>query len=49
MLIRGDNGYAVMSEVGQGVLLLVLTSKDAKLGLIFLDTNRAAQEIRKIL
>ena len=49
VLIRGDNGYAVMSEVGQGVLLLVLTSKDAKLGLIFLDTGRAAQEIRKIL
>jgi uncharacterized protein len=49
VLIRGDNGYAVMVRAAEGTMLLVLTSKDAKLGLIFLDMSRAVQEISKVL
>ncbi len=49
VLIRGDNGYAVMVRAAQGTMLLVLTSKDAKLGLIFLDMSRAVSEIKKVL
>ena len=49
VLVRGREGYAVMVAAGSGTLLLVLASKSAKLGLIFLDMRRAAADIRKIL
>ncbi len=49
VLIQGDNGYVVMLSVGNGTLLLVITTHDAKLGLIFLDMDSAAAEIRKII
>ncbi len=49
ILVRGEEGYAVMLTTGQGALLLVLTNKDAKLGLIFLDMRRAAADIKRVL
>lgn len=49
LLVGGDRGYAVMLATGSGTLLLALTSKQAKLGLLFLDMRRAADEIRKVL
>lgn len=49
VLVRGDNGYAVMLAAGSGTLLLALASKQAKLGLIFLDMRRAVEDIRKVL
>ncbi|MBN9160402.1 MAG: hypothetical protein BGO98_12955 [Myxococcales bacterium 68-20] len=49
VLVRGENGYAVMLSSGSGTLLLALASKQAKLGLLFLDMRRAADDIRKVL
>ena len=49
VLIRGDHGYAVMSTAASGTLLLVLTTENAKLGLVFLDMNRAVREIAKVI
>ncbi|RLB54573.1 MAG: hypothetical protein DRJ42_08710 [Deltaproteobacteria bacterium] len=49
VLIRGERGYAVMVRAAEGTMLLVLTSEDAKLGLIFLDLSRAVTAIKKIL
>ena len=49
VLVRGDNGYAVMLSAGAGTLLLALAGKQAKLGLLFLDMRRAADDIRKVL
>jgi predicted regulator of Ras-like GTPase activity (Roadblock/LC7/MglB family) len=49
VLIRGDEGYVVMTRAGTGTLLLALTGREAKLGLVFYDMDRAAGEIRKIL
>ncbi|MCE9572452.1 MAG: roadblock/LC7 domain-containing protein [Deltaproteobacteria bacterium] len=49
VLIRGAHGYAVMVAAAPGTLLLVLTTRDAKLGLIFLDVGRAVEQIKKIL
>ncbi len=48
-LIRGSDGYAVMLTSGKGSMLLAITTKQAKLGLIFLDMSRAAKEIERIL
>jgi predicted regulator of Ras-like GTPase activity (Roadblock/LC7/MglB family) len=49
VLIRGDEGYVVMTRAGTGTLLLALTTREAKLGLVFYDMDHAAGEIRKIL
>ncbi len=49
VLVRGANGYALMVQASNGTLLLVMASKAAKLGLIFLDTSRAAAQIAKVL
>ena len=49
VLIRGDDGYAVMVRATEGTMLLILTSAEAKLGLIFLDMSRAVTEIGKVL
>jgi len=49
IIIRGDDGYAVMVRAAAGTLLLVLTTKEAMLGLIFLDASRAAKELENII
>lgn len=49
VLIRGQNGYVVMVRAASGTVLLVLTSAEAKLGLIFLDMGRAVKEISKVI
>lgn len=49
VLVRGKTGYAVMVASGSGTLLLCLASKDAKLGLLFLDMRRAVADIKNVL
>lgn len=49
VLVRGNQGYAVMMAAASGTLLLCLASKQAKLGLVFLDMRRAIDDIRKFL
>ena len=49
VLIRGEKGYVAMMDSGSGTLLLVLTTQDAKLGLIFLEMKRAIAEFKKLI
>ena len=49
VLVRGSDGYAVMMSSSAGTLLLALASKQAKLGLLFLDVRRAIEDVRKVL
>ena len=49
VLIRGENGYVVMVSAAEGTMLLCSTTSSAKLGLLFLDMNRAVEEICNIL
>ncbi len=49
VMIRGGTGYALMVTAAPGTLLLVLTTPNAKLGLIFLDVSRAVETIKKVL
>jgi len=49
VLIKGDNGYILMTHAGHDAVLTVLAKKNARLGLIFLDVRRAADSIVKIL
>ncbi len=49
VLIRGATGYAVMMSAASGTMLLVLATRSAKLGLLFLDMDRATREIARVL
>ncbi len=49
MLIHGKEGYVIMRDAGPEAVLTVLTKKEAKLGLVFLDVSRAAKELEKLL
>ncbi len=49
VLIKGNDGYVVLTQAGSEAVLAVMTKSSAKLGLIFLDVRRAAEKIIKIL
>lgn len=47
--VRGKQGYVILNAVGTESLLIVLTTPDAKLGLVFLDIRRRVGELAKIV
>lgn len=49
VIVRGDQGYAVMLSAGRGVLLLVLATEATPLGLIFFDMREAVKGVKTIL
>jgi predicted regulator of Ras-like GTPase activity (Roadblock/LC7/MglB family) len=49
IFVKGSDGYVVIMAAGAHAVLLGLARKDAKLGLVFLDASRAAEEIRAII
>ncbi|HRZ19229.1 MAG TPA: roadblock/LC7 domain-containing protein [Methanofastidiosum sp.] len=49
VFVKGINGYVLMMGAGQEAVLTALARKDAKLGLVFLDMKRTADEISKII
>jgi len=49
VMIKGKNGYILMVGAGEDAVLLVITNASAKLGLVFLDSKRAAKNIAEML
>jgi uncharacterized protein len=49
LFVKGEKGYVIISYAGPHASLLAMARKEAKLGLIFLDMSRAAEEIKDIL
>ena len=47
--IRGEEGFVIVRAVGEEAVLAVLARQQAKLGLLFLDMRRAAEEFSTIL
>jgi predicted regulator of Ras-like GTPase activity (Roadblock/LC7/MglB family) len=47
--VRGRLGYVLLNAIGPDALLIVLTTPDAKLGLVFLDVKRRVGELVKII
>jgi hypothetical protein len=47
--IRGNNGFVILSAVGQEAVLTVLAREQAKLGLIFLEMRRAAEDLARVV
>lgn len=49
VLIRGTEGIIVLRAIGDDAVLTVLARAQAKLGLVFLDMERAAEDLERLL
>ncbi len=47
--IRGTEGIIVLMAIGEEAVLTVLARNSAKLGLIFLDMNRATADLERLI
>ena len=47
--IRGDQGYVILTSVGEEAVLTALAREGAKLGLIFLEMRRAAEDLTRVV
>src|SRR5260221_14586782 len=47
--VRGSSGYVILMSVGADAVLTALVRENAKLGLIFLDMRRAADDLEKLV
>lgn len=43
--VKGENGYVILTSVGEEAVLTVMARREAKLGLIFLDIGRTVQDL----
>ena len=47
--IRGESGFVLLTAVGDEAVLTALARDEAKLGLIFLEMRRAAEDLAKLV
>jgi len=47
--VKGDQGYVILMSVGEEAVLTVLAHQEAKLGLVFLDMRRTADDLTALL
>jgi len=47
--VKGTSGYLLVLSAGQNAVLTVSTTKDVRLGLIFLDCRRTCDKIAKLI
>jgi predicted regulator of Ras-like GTPase activity (Roadblock/LC7/MglB family) len=47
--IRGNNGFVILTSVGEEAVLTALAREQAKLGLIFLEMRRAAEDLTRLV
>lgn len=49
LYIRGEDGLVLLTAIGQEAVLTALTREEAKLGLIFLEMRRAAEDLERLV
>ena len=49
LYVRGNEGYLLVLQAGPNAVLTVSTTKDVRLGLIFLDCKRTCEKIAKLI
>jgi predicted regulator of Ras-like GTPase activity (Roadblock/LC7/MglB family) len=49
VFIRGDHGYVILTSIGEEAVLTALAREGAKLGLIFLEMRRAAEDLERVV
>jgi predicted regulator of Ras-like GTPase activity (Roadblock/LC7/MglB family) len=47
--IRGGNGFVILTAVGEEAVLTALAREQAKLGLVFLEMRRAAEDLTRLV
>ena len=47
--IRGKSGYVLVTAVGEEAVLTALARENAKLGLVFLEMRRAAEQLARVV
>lgn len=47
--IRGEEGFVLLTSIGKEAVLTALTRQEAKLGLIFLEMRRAAEDLTALV
>ena len=47
--VKGENGYVILTSVGEEAVLTVMARREAKLGLIFLDIGRTVQDLEALV
>jgi len=47
--VKGAKGYVILMSVGEEAVLTTLVREKAKLGLIFLDMRRSADDLEKLV
>ncbi|MFO7584223.1 MAG: roadblock/LC7 domain-containing protein [Anaerolineales bacterium] len=47
--IKGDNGFIVLIAVGDEAVLTALARQEGKLGLVFLEMRRAAEDLTRLV
>ncbi len=49
VFIRGKHGYVLLTSIGEEAVLTALAREEAKLGLIFLEMRRAAEDLERVV
>ncbi len=49
LFIHGDHGFVILSSIGEEAVLTVLAREGAKLGLVFLEMRRAAEDLERVV
>ena len=47
--IRGEQGFVLVTAIGDLAVLTALTREEAKLGMIFLEMRRAAEDLEELV
>ena len=47
--VKSEKGYVILNSVGEDAVLVLLVTKEAKLGLIFLELRRMIPELLKVI
>ncbi|MBI5653459.1 MAG: roadblock/LC7 domain-containing protein [Chloroflexi bacterium] len=49
VFVEGEEGYTIIMSAGPESVLSAVARKDAKLGLVFLQMERAAENVRRVM
>jgi predicted regulator of Ras-like GTPase activity (Roadblock/LC7/MglB family) len=47
--IKGHDGFVILTSIGSDAVLTALAGQNAKLGLIFLEMRRAAEDLMRVV
>jgi predicted regulator of Ras-like GTPase activity (Roadblock/LC7/MglB family) len=47
--VKGSQGYVILTSIGSEAVLTALARQNAKLGLIFLEMRRAAEDLERVV